>query len=76
MEDEKFPETTIQWIPKGRRKRRPARVWSENIQEAMMERNLTEYLYSDRAQWRKSLEIGPRRYKPINENAVLIRDNL
>jgi hypothetical protein len=56
----KTPKLILEWIPEERRKRgRSRKTWMEGVQAAMTVRNLEQYQWKNREEWR--LVCGRRR---------------
>ena len=60
MPEERIPKLIMEWTPEERRKRgRPRKTWMEEVQAAMISRNLEPDQWRNREEWR--LVSGRRR---------------
>ena len=54
MTKDRFPRKVLEWVPRGRRRRRgrPRSTWIDCVLSRMREKGLEEGDWSDRERWR------------------------
>ena len=57
MKKERWPKKMLEWVPAHNRKRgRPRKTWSDEVEEVMKERNLDQGDWTNRKRWRLGCE--------------------
>jgi hypothetical protein len=53
MPEERIPKLILEWVPEERRKREcPRKTWMEGVHAAMTARNIEQYQWRNKMEWR------------------------